>query len=91
MNFLGNVDAIIFDLRTSGGGDPKMIAFITTYLFDEPTQLNDLYDRKKDSTTQYWTLPYVPGKRLSGKSVFVLTSKRTFSGAEEFSYNLKNL
>ena len=90
MNFLGNVDAIIFDLRSNGGGDPKMIAFITTYLFDEPTHLNDLYDRKKDSTTQYWTLPYVPGKRLSGKPVFVLTSKRTFSGAEEFSYNLKN-
>jgi C-terminal processing protease CtpA/Prc len=30
-------------------------------------------------------------KRLTGKPVFVLTSKRTFSGAEEFSYNLKNL
>ena len=36
-------------------------------------------------------MPYVPGKRLTGKPVFVLTSKRTFSGAEEFSYNLKNL
>jgi hypothetical protein len=91
MNFLGNVDAIIFDLRDNGGGDPKMIAFISTYLFDEVTHLNDLYDRKKDATTQYWTLPYVPGKRLTGKPVFILTSKRTFSGAEEFSYNLKNL
>jgi C-terminal processing protease CtpA/Prc len=91
MNFLANVDALIFDLRGNGGGDPKMIAFISTYLFDEPTHLNDLYNRKEDSTTQYWTLPYVPGKRLSGKPVFVLTSKRTFSGAEEFSYNLKNL
>ncbi len=91
MNFLGNVDAIIFDLRNNGGGDPKMIAFISTYLFGEPTHLNDLYNRKQDSTTQYWTLPYVPGKRLTGKPVFVLTSKRTFSGAEEFSYNLKNL
>jgi len=91
MNFLGNVDAIIFDLRTNGGGDPKMIAFISTYLFGESTHLNDLYNRKEDSTTQYWTMPYVPGKRLTGKPVFVLTSKRTFSGAEEFSYNLKNL
>jgi hypothetical protein len=27
MNFLANVDAIIFDLRENGGGDPKMIAF----------------------------------------------------------------
>src|SRR5882762_761735 len=47
MNFLGNVDAIIFDLRENGGGDPKMIAFLSTYLFDEVTHLNDLYDRKK--------------------------------------------
>ena len=91
MNFLGNVDAIIFDLRENGGGDPKMVAFISTYLFAEPTHLNDLWERKNDSTQQYWTLPYVPGKRLDGKPVFVLTSKRTFSGAEEFCYNLKNL
>lgn len=91
MNFLGNVDAIIFDLRDNGGGDPKMIALISTYLFKDPTHLNDLYNRKEDSTSQFWTLPYVPGKRLTGKPAFVLTSKRTFSGAEEFSYNLKNL
>ncbi len=91
MNFLGSVDAIIFDLRANGGGDPKMIAYISTYLFGEPTHLNDLYNRKEDSTTQYWTQPYVQGKRLAGKPVFVLTSKRTFSGAEEFCYNLKNL
>jgi Peptidase family S41/N-terminal domain of Peptidase_S41 in eukaryotic IRBP len=91
MNFLGNVDAIIFDLRNNGGGDPAMVALISTYLFDEPTHLNDLYNRKEDSTSQYWTLPYVPGKRLTGKPVYVLTSKRTFSGAEEFTYNLKNL
>jgi hypothetical protein len=91
MNFLGDVDAIIFDLRDNGGGDPKMVTYISTYLFGEPTHLNDLYSRKEDSTTQFWTLPYVPGKRLAGKPVFVLTSKRTFSGAEEFTYNLKNL
>jgi retinol-binding protein 3 len=91
MNFLGNVDAIIFDLRDNGGGDPKMIAMISTYLFGEATHLNDIYNRKEDSTTQYWTLPFVPGKKLTGKPVFVLTSRRTFSGAEEFSYNLKNL
>jgi hypothetical protein len=91
MNFLANVDAIIFDLRENGGGDPKMIAFLSTYLFSEPTHLNDLWDRKSDSTHQYWTLPYVPGKRLDGKPAYVLTSKQTFSGAEEFSYNLKNL
>jgi retinol-binding protein 3 len=91
MNFLANVDAIIFDLRENGGGDPKMVAFISSYLFDESTHLNDLWERKGEKTHQFWTLPYVPGKRLAGKPVYVLTSKQTFSGAEEFSYNLKNL
>jgi hypothetical protein len=91
MNFLSHVDAIIFDLRDNGGGDPKMVALISTYLFNKPTHLNDLYNRKDDETTQYWTLPYVPGNRLPDAPAFVLTSKMTFSGAEEFSYNLKNL
>jgi hypothetical protein len=91
MNFLANVDAIIFDLRENGGGDPKMVAFISTYLFSEATHLNDLWERKGDVTHQYWTLPYVPGKRLDGKPAYVLTSKETFSGGEEFCYNLKNL
>src|SRR5437667_806178 len=91
MNFLAHVDAIIFDLRENGGGDPKMVAMLSSYLFDRPTHLNDLYNRKDDFTTQYWTLPYVPGTRLAEKPTFVLTSKSTFSGAEEFTYNLKNL
>jgi C-terminal processing protease CtpA/Prc len=63
MNFLAT-RAIIFDLRENGGGDPKMIALISTYLFDKPTQLNDLYNKKEDATTQYWTLPFVPGSRM---------------------------
>ena len=91
MNFLGNVDAIIFDLRSNGGGDPKMVAYLSSYLFNERTHLNDLWERKTNKTTEYWTKPDVPGKKLAGKLVFVLTSKGTFSGAEEFSYNLKNL
>jgi hypothetical protein len=33
----------------------------------------------------------VPGKRNPDAKVFVLTSSSTFSAAEEFSYNLKNL
>jgi Peptidase family S41/N-terminal domain of Peptidase_S41 in eukaryotic IRBP len=91
MNFLANVDAIIFDLRENGGGDPKMIAFISSYLFAERTHLNDLWTRKGDVTDQYWTDPYVPGKRLDGKPAFVLTSKNTFSGGEEFTNNVKVL
>jgi hypothetical protein len=90
MSFVAHTDAVIFDLRDNGGGDPAMVTFIASYLFNEPTHLNDLYNRKEDSTQQFWTLSYVPGERLAKQPVFVLTSKRTFSGAEEFCYDLKN-
>ncbi len=33
----------------------------------------------------------MPGKKLATQPVYVLTSGSTFSGAEEFTYNLKNL
>ena len=89
MGFLAHVDAVIFDLRGNGGGDPKMVDMVVSYLFDKPTHINDLYYRKDDKTTQYWTLPYVPGTRLATQPVYVLTSHRTFSGGEEFCYDLK--
>ncbi|MCB0569491.1 MAG: S41 family peptidase [Phaeodactylibacter sp.] len=93
MNMLSNTDAIIFDLRQNGGGDPGMIQLLASYLYDarEPVHLNSFYFRPTDDTTQTWTLPYVPGKRNPKAEVFVLTSGRTFSAAEEFTYNLKNL
>ena len=68
-----------------------MAAVICSYLFDEPTHLDDIYDRKENTTEQLWTFPYLPGKRFTGKAVFVLTSGRTFSAAEEFGYDLKSL
>jgi hypothetical protein len=91
MNFVANSDALIVDLRDNGGGSPSMVAYICSYLFSQRTHLNDLWTRSTNSTQEFWTLD-VPGKKLGGsKPVYVLTSARTFSGAEEFTYNLKNL
>lgn len=92
MNFLTHTDALIFDLRNNGGGSPKMIAFLSSYLFDKPTHLNSFYNRREDSRSETWTQADVPGSRYGEeKPVYVLTSSYTFSGAEEFTYNLKNL
>jgi C-terminal processing protease CtpA/Prc len=93
MTFLASTDALIIDLRENGGGEPEMVALITSYLFgEEPVHLNDIYERPTDTTTQYWTRSYVPGRRFGAtKPVYVLTSSYTFSAAEEFTYNLKNL
>lgn len=91
MNFVAGSDALIFDLRENGGGNPSMIQLISSYLFDEPKHLNSFYIRNGDKTEQYWTQAFVQGPRLVNVPVYVLTSGYTFSGAEEFTYNLKNM
>ncbi len=91
MGLLAHTSALIVDLRQNGGGDPNQVALICSYLFDgEPVHLNSMYWREGDQTQQFWTLPHVPGQRYGTKPVYVLTSGRTFSGAEEFAYNLKS-
>ena len=92
MNFLNGTDALIIDMRKNGGGNPAMVALVCSYLFGpEPVHLNDLYWREGNRTDEFWTRKELPGKRYLNKDVYVLTSNRTFSGAEEFTYNLKNL
>jgi len=89
---LSGCDALIIDMRSNGGGSPEMVQYITSYLFDSKTHLNDMVDRDGKVVEEYWTLTDVPGRRpKSGVPVYVLCSSRTFSGAEEFCYNLKNL
>jgi hypothetical protein len=90
MSFLSNSDAVIIDLRKNGGGHPGTVILLCSYFFDESTHLNSIYTRTTDTTKQYWSLPVVPGKKLVGKDVYVLTSNRTFSGAEEFAYNMQS-
>jgi hypothetical protein len=93
MGFLSNSDALIVDIRENGGGDPAMIQLLSTYFFGERDvrHLNSFYYRATDDTSHTYTLPYVDGKRLADKDIYILTSNRTFSAAEEFTYNLKNM
>ena len=88
MASLNHVDAIIFDLRNNRGGEPEMVALMAAYLFDRPEYW---YNPRENTTPRSWTQSPVPGNRLADKPVYVLTSTRTFSGAEQFSYDLKML
>jgi len=88
MASLNHADAIIFDLRDNTGGYPGMVTLIAAYLFDHPEYL---YNPRDNTTQQSWTRSPVPGNRLADKPVYVLTSASTFSGAEQFSYDLKML
>lgn len=90
MTLLAHTDTLIVDLRKNGGGDPETVALVCSYLFDHRTHLNSLYFRPGNRTEQFWTQEFVPGVRYGqAKPVYVLTSSHTFSGAEEFSYNLR--
>ena len=92
MNFVSNCDALIIDMRYNGGGDPDGVRLVCSYFFSKKrVHLNDLYYRKEDKTEEYWTLKKVDGKKMPDIDLYVLTSHYTFSGAEEFTYNLKNL
>ena len=88
MASLNRVDAIIFDLRDNRGGEPDMVALIAAYLFDHPEYW---YNPRENTTARSWTQSPVRGNKLADKPAYVLTSARTISGAEQFSYDLKML
>lgn len=94
MTFLANVDAFIVDLRDNGGGDPMGVRLFCSYFFDsKPVHLNDIVYRegKKTTVKESWTLKKVDGPRFPNVPLYVLTSKRTGSGAEECAYNFQQL
>jgi hypothetical protein len=92
MNYLCGADALIIDLRNNGGGTAAMVQLIISYFYsDKPVHLNSFYWRQNNTTTESWTLPRLPGKHRPDIDLYVLTSSLTFSGAEEFAYDLKNL
>lgn len=89
MNFLGNTDALIIDLRQNGGGYGETGTLICSYLFDSAVHLSSDYDRQTDKTNQTWTQPYVQGPKMVDVPVYVLQSSRTFSASEYVSYSLQ--
>jgi hypothetical protein len=91
MNFLTNADAVIIDLRRNGGGSPEMIQLLSSYFLKERTHLNSFENRGEDTLEQYWSFHYVPGKPMFDTDLYILTNRRTFSAAEEFTYNMKNM
>ena len=89
--FLANSDALIIDLRYNSGGAPGIGLLISSYFFDRPVHLHSIEWREAGGSRleQFWTQPFVPGRRLVHQPVFILTSDRTISAAESFAYSLQ--
>lgn len=88
MASLNHADAVIFDLRDNSGGFRDTVSLVASYLFDHPVYM---YSPRGAPTVNSWTHSPVVGNDLADKPVYVLTSSTTWSGAEQFSYDLKML
>ncbi|MGC2398933.1 MAG: S41 family peptidase [Acidobacteriaceae bacterium] len=78
--------AIIFDLRDNTGGFPDMVAGVAARLFDRPVPW---YNPR--STPSAGMLSPAAGRSLDKQRIYIVTSSRTLSAAEQFTYNLKML
>lgn len=91
LEFVAHTDAVIFDLRRNGGGDPSMVQYLTSH-FLEPggeTLINTFVSRDYEYPNQMWSLPSHPAGNRPDVPIYVLTSGDTASAGEGFSYHLQ--
>ncbi|MBQ5940258.1 S41 family peptidase [Massilia sp. AB1] len=92
MDKLADTDGLIVDLRENGGGDPATVALLISYFVDQPTRVNDMWDRTSGITTQRWTVDKLDGKRYGGrKPIVILVGPNTKSAGEDFAYTMQAL
>ena len=86
-----NAKALILDLSENRGGHPSSVQYLCSFLFPEGEEvlLNSLYFRNRDQKTDFYTLDNDIGSRIPDLPVYIIVSEKTFSAAEEFTYNLK--
>jgi hypothetical protein len=83
MAFLRGGDAIILDLRGNGGGSPEAVKHLASYFVPAGAKLVTFHMRDEAPSVSY-AEAQVPGGRIQGVPVYVLTSGRSASAAEEF-------
>lgn len=88
MRFLSGGDAYILDIRTNGGGSPATVRYVVSHFMD-PGQKLMTYHIGPEQTSESRTGP-VPAGRLPAKPLYLLTSSRSASAAEEFAAHIKN-
>lgn len=86
---LSKADALIIDLRYSLGGSPATVQYLCSYFFEGDKLLSSIYSRYNDHTQEYRTVE-VNGQKRPDIPVFILTSNRSFSAAEDFPYTMQS-
>lgn len=95
MAALAGTRALVIDMRRNHGGAPLGVAYLVSFFVNSkaPVHVMDILWRKSGTpdygVNQDFTTP-TPTSYL-GKPVYVLTSANTFSGGEEFCYDMQSL
>ena len=93
MRVLAGTQAFILDLRRNGGGESSTVAALVGHVVGPGVHVNDFVGRGDGDQAPIRERSFTPadaGTRIVAP-VFVLTSKNTFSGAEECAYDLQAL
>jgi hypothetical protein len=93
MAALQKTRALIVDVRENRGGSPDSVSYLVSYFVGsaKPVHINTFINRNPGTetfrSTDFFskTTPF----SFAGRPVYVLTSVRTFSGGEEFAYDMQ--
>ncbi|HEY9179883.1 MAG TPA: S41 family peptidase [Candidatus Baltobacteraceae bacterium] len=93
MSLMSVSDALIIDMRSNGGGDPKSVNYLLAYFFPKSVEVTGFQWRRKGKVTpeKMYTPVHVGAQRYLKKPVYVLTGTDTISGGEQFCYDMQAL
>lgn len=93
MSGLRKSRSLIIDARRNMGGSPEAVSYLVSYLIEanHSIEINDIVSRIARTTNFERKRTYNSPTTVSfsGIPVYVLTSKNTFSGGEEFAYDVQ--
>jgi len=92
---LANADALIIDMRDNHGGDPAAVSYFVSFFVKAgaPVHVNDIVWRQAKTNTyhrQVFSTSGVPAA-FGNKPIYILIGPGTFSGGEEYSYDMQTL
>jgi hypothetical protein len=89
LKMLEKADTLILDLRQNPGGDGDMACYLYSCLVPEDSVTLLLNTNHMDgvvTTTTFSSYKTLPAQRYPNKKLYILTSKKTASSAEVFTY-----